>query len=281
VTPGLGSGEYAYNGTFLWDSKSWQNSFSYEEVGENFNPEAGFLERKAYRSVRARVTHIYRPKDSLRLLELRPNIEASEYWNLQGFKETGRVHACNMWVFRNGARIHAGANFNHEGLLEPFEIYPGVIVLPGSYDHKQGTITVASNRGAPFSFGFGATVGGFFGGDTVALSPQVQFRTGETFNTSVSLSRNDIKLPGGKFVTNLVQWRVAYNFSPRLFVQSLLQYNDRANIWSTNLRLGWLQRANSGLFIVYNDTRGLGDFLDRSVGRSLTLKFSRMFDVLN
>jgi hypothetical protein len=26
--------------------------------------------------------------------------------------------------------------------------------------------------------------------------------------------------------------------------------------------------------------RGLGDFLDRAVGRSLTIKFSRMFDVL-
>ena len=49
------------------------------------------------------------------------------------------------------------------------------------------------------------------------------------------------------------------------------------------LRLGWLQDANTGLFVVYNDTRELGryDFVTPTTGRSLILKFSRMFDVLN
>jgi len=36
-----------------------------------------------------------------------------------------------------------------------------------------------------------------------------------------------------------------------------VQYNDRADVWSMNLRVGWLQAANTGLFVVYNDTRGL------------------------
>jgi hypothetical protein len=76
---------------------------------------------------------------------------------------------------------------------------------------------------------------------------------------------------------------VSYSFSPRIFIQSLLQYNDRADLWSMNMRFGWLQAANTGLFIVYNDSRGLYDlFPDREqrTDRSLTVKFSRMFDVL-
>jgi hypothetical protein len=65
-------------------------------------------------------------------------------------------------------------------------------------------------------------------------------------------------------------------------VQSLLQYNDRADIWSMNVRLGWLQAANTGLFIVYNDTRGLYDLIERPdrTDRSLVIKYSRMFDML-
>ena len=89
--------------------------------------------------------------------------------------------------------------------------------------------------------------------------------------------------PKGDFITNLLRARVNYSFSTRVFVQSLVQYNDRADIWSMNVRFGWLQAANTGLFIVYNDSRGLYDlFPDRAerTDRSLTIKFSRMFDVL-
>jgi hypothetical protein len=56
----------------------------------------------------------------------------------------------------------------------------------------------------------------------------------------------------------------------------LFQYNDRVDLWSGNFRIGWLQAANTGLFIVYNQTNLDGDVVFRSV----TLKYSRVFDVL-
>jgi len=64
------------------------------------------------------------------------------------------------------------------------------------------------------------------------------------------------------------------------YVQALLQYNDRADVWSTNLRLGWLQSANTGLFVVFNDTQLIDDRLTRAVGRSVIVKYSHMFDLL-
>ena len=42
-----------------------------------------------------------------------------------------------------------------------------------------------------------------------------------------------------------------------------------------------LGQANTGLFIVYNDTRGLNDTIPAGGGRSLILKFSRMFDLID
>ena len=37
--------------------------------------------------------------------------------------------------------------------------------------------------------------------------------------------------------------RVTYNFTPLIFMQSLLQYNDRTERWSTNLRFNWQRTA--------------------------------------
>jgi hypothetical protein len=126
-------------------------------------------------------------------------------------------------------------------------------------------------------------IGGFFGGNRVTTNPTLRIRIGEAFTTETPTARNDVDLPLGRFVTNLIRSRVNYSFTPRTFVQSLLQYNDRADIWSMNVRFGWLQAANTGLFIVYNDTRGLYDLFPNRperTDRSLIIKFSRMFDVL-
>ena len=111
------------------------------------------------------------------------------------------------------------------------------------------------------------------------IRSSVRYRVGDSFNTEFSLSRNAYDLPGGKFVTNLMMVRTSYSFTPRVFIQSLLQYNDKADLWSSNLRLGILGQANTGLFLVYNDTHGLGGFSPAAAGRSLTLKYSHFFDV--
>jgi len=76
----------------------------------------------------------------------------------------------------------------------------------------------------------------------VTVSPQLRLRIGDTFTGEVAWDRNDVDITGGQFVTNLARTRLSYSFSPRLFAQALVQYNDRANAWSNNFRIGWLQR---------------------------------------
>ena len=74
---------------------------------------------------------------------------------------------------------------------------------------------------------------------------------------------------------------MSYSFTTRMFAQALVQYNDRADIWSSNIRFALLSDANTGLFVVYNDTRGLGFARPTGVGRTLTVKYSHLFDLLD
>jgi hypothetical protein len=166
-------------------------------------------------------------------------------------------------------------------VLEPFEIFPGAIVPVDRYDHTEAQLRFRTDQGAPLSVEFFSVFGGFFGGRRTQLSPRLSLRVGETFNTQVSWERNDLDLPGGAFVTNLVRLRVNYSFTTRMFVQALVQYNDWARLWSSNLRFGMLSDANTGLFIVYNEIEGIDRFIPPGAGRSLTLKYSYLFDLLN
>jgi len=122
--------------------------------------------------------------------------------------------------------------------------------------------------------------GGFYSGNRASVGTTLNLRYGADFNTSITWSYNDVDLAEGSFVTNLAQRRVSYSFTPSVNVQSLIQYNDQRDVWSTNLRFSWLNTAGTGLFVVYNDTEGLGDLLVGPQSRSFIVKYTHQFDVL-
>jgi hypothetical protein len=280
-TPGIKQDQYAFNGSATYSSPAWDLSAKYTQAGAGFNPEVGFLSRTDYRKPELIILRRYRPQSFLGLLELRPHISYRGFWKPDGFQETGFLHFDNHWEWKNGNEIHTGFNLTREGVLAPFEIYPGIIVPVGTYDHHEAQIVLQSNQGAPLSFDGTFIIGGFFGGERKSLQPSVKARVGERFNTEVFWERDAIDLPGGSFVTNLLLMRMSYSFSPRQFVQALLQYNDRDEHWSTNLRLGWLQSANTGLFIVFNQVRDTSDLRLGERDRSLIIKYSHLFDLLD
>ena len=280
-TPGLSGREHAYSLGFTYNSEEWEIRNAYTEIGDNFNPEVGFLTRSGFRSVSGRVQRVFRlgPDAPFNVLELRPHVNYDVFWDLEGFQETQFIHIDNHTEFRNGATVQTGMNLTTEGVTEPFEISPGVIVPAGTYDHSEAIIILFSDQGAPLSARLTVLAGGFFGGERASIAPSVRLRVGEAFNTELSVSHNDVTLPGGSFITDLIISRTSYSFTPRMFVQSLIQYNDQADLWSANLRFGLLGDANTGLFLVYNDTRGLDGLTPESAGRSFTVKYSHLFDV--
>jgi len=281
ASPGVREDQYAYQLDSAYNSQAWSLGLGYTEVADNFNPEVGFLSRGSFRKVNASVFHRYRPSNFGPFHELRPHASLQSYWDFTGFQETMRLHMDQHWEMRAGHEFHTGMNVTREGLRESFPIAPGIVVPPGEYEHTEAQLVFFTNRGAPMSLNTNLTAGGFFGGTRVEFTPSVSARVGETFNASLSWARNDINLPWGDFVTNLIRSRVSYSFTTNVFVQSLIQYNDRADVWSTNLRFGWHHRGSTGLFIVYNDTHGLeGSSLLRP-DRSFTVKLSRLVEVLD
>jgi hypothetical protein len=282
-TPGIRDEDYAFNVRSRTNVARFDLEMGYQEVGDNFDPQVGFLSRRGYRKPDVRLNTRWRPANFINIQELRPHVSYRSFWGHDGFQETGYMHVDNHWQFRNAYEVHTGMNFTLEGVRAPFQIYPGIFVPPGTYEHKEAQVVLMTNQGAPVSLNLQTFVGGFFGGDRVTFNPTLRMRAGETFSTEVSYSRNDVDLPWGEFVTNLIRTRLSYSFNPRTFVQGLVQYNDRADLWSMNFRFGWLQAANTGLFVVYTDTRGLYDLFPNRperTDRSLIIKFSRMFDVL-
>jgi hypothetical protein len=283
-TPGSTESDEAFSVQANYNSAAWSNIIAYSQVGEDFNPEVGFLSRSNYRKIFGLLFRRIRPDNLWGLHELRPHINYTGYWDFDGFQETGKLHIDNHWEWTNGFEIHTGVNFTHEGVGpgDEFDIVDGVTIEPGTYKNEELQLVFFTDRSAPFSFGMDLIAGGFFGGDKVFVRPSVQYRIGETFSTELSWAHNDIDLPvtNGEFAVNLARLRISYSFTPKILLQALVQYDDVNDVTATNLRFSWLQSANAGLFVVYNEIDEF-DSLGGNKGKEFIIKYSRIFDVFN
>jgi hypothetical protein len=281
-TPGRLGRDFAYNANAQWEDDRRNAQLEYGSTGENFNPEVGFLETPGgYSRYRVSYGEVWR-QEGVRargFRELNPHMNFTRFDYKDGGLLNADMHVDNHWDWENGQFITVALNGTWDGLREPFEVFPGIIVPPGEHGGVRATMRYNSDR-RKWAFGrLQWDLGSFLNGRQNSPTFQLIFREGGRFTLDTTWNYREIDLPQGAFHTNLGNMRLTYNFTPSVFVQSLLQYNDRTNRWSTNLRFHWLETAGTGLFVVYNDTEGLNGF--GPVNRAFIVKYVRQFDILN
>ena len=121
-------------------------------------------------------------------------------------------------------------------------------------------------------------IGGFFGGNRQNADMTIGYRFGDRFTSAIISKYNDVHLPSGNFITHLIKTRLTYAFSPKLYIQSLIQYNNQTDEWSMNWRLIWHKSAATGLYLVYNQTQDYDGIPMNSKTQSFVVKYSHLFD---
>lgn len=279
VTPGIEENDHAFKILGNYDWNGWRLNVGYTEVGEGFNPEVGFLQRTAFKKPEFLVFKTHRFKNAGKLLEIRPHVSYRGYWNFDNELVTSFLHVDNHWVFKSGLEIHTGINFTAEQVFQDFTI-SDVTVPVGYYNNEELQLVITTNPNNALAFDTRTIIGGYFNGNQISNSGTVNYRVGDKFNSSLTFSHNDIQLDTGDLTALVGGLRLSYSFTPRIFVQSLIQRNNVSNITSVNARFGWLQNANTGLFVVFNVVKD-DDLLDALNNQTLTIKYTHRFDVLN
>lgn len=281
-TPRRGGDEYAYSARLAYQTNVWNHSARVAQVGDGFNPEVGFMSRPGgYRSYDVSMMRLVRKPEWSWFRQWNPHASyRGVFGQRDGFYQTGYWHIDVTEIeFANSSRFGPEYNISHEGLQAPFEIAPGVVLQPGQYNW--GTLGFdyqtdpSENVWANGRF----DIGEFWTGTRRGGSGTVTLRRGATFSGSLTVEHNDVRLPEGDFTRTLEAVRLNYFFTPRVFVQTLTQFNNQQRIWSANVRFGWLNTAGTGLFVVFNDGREANGFFDwvRPQQRTVFVKFTRQF----
>jgi uncharacterized protein DUF5916 len=276
-TPGLSGRDTGYNILTNYEARDLRIRLRLMQIGEDFNPEVGFVSRSGYRSVEVNVMPIIRFPWISWWRESNPHITYRGFWDFDGFYETGFLHFDTEIKFEGGGRLGPELNVLHEGLKEPFEVSEGVVIPAGSYDNFLNSWDFGTDPSARLSYSSRMDFGGFFEGRRYRGNATMTFRPSEAFTSSLLIDRNIVRLPQGNFDTTLLGLRLAYFFTPRIFLQSLIQYSDQADVWSVNVRFAILDTAGTGLYVVYNEAQ-VAEALTRwrrPISRGLVVKYAR------
>jgi len=281
-TADLSGASNSWNLSANYTTRQWELGGAVRQVDSAFNPEVGFLERPAFRFYNFRILRHLRTPHLSWFRETRPHITFRQYDDPDGAPQSRLIHIDSHFLFANGAFFEApGFNFVREAFRQPFEIADGVVLQPRVYDWFEWAMNYNTNLSAPVSVGGKATIGQFYTGHRAALLTNLTVRPNERFNASLRLNYERVRLKEGNFVRRLVGLKLAYAFTPRVYLQALLQYINQTHLLSANVRLGWLGPAGTGLFVVFNEGRetGGGETTARPLNRAVVVKFTRQFDL--
>ena len=277
-TPGIINNNHAFKFSANYDWNSWNIYAQYSEVGDGFKPEVGYLERSSFKKPSFLIFKTIRVNDNSKLLEYRPHISGRYYYDLEGNIVTTYTHIDTHWAWKNGFEVHTGYNIRKEWVSENFDI-SNLQIKTGEYNNSEFQFVLMTNKSKNLSFNTRSYFGAYFGGYKISNNASLNFRSGDKFSTLISINANNIKVKGEVLNAVISGLNLTYSFTPRMFLQSFIQYNNVSNLFSVNTRFGLLNDANTGLFVVFNILKD-SDIIDEINNQQITIKYTHSFDLI-
>jgi hypothetical protein len=249
----------AFGGTLAWPNDRWFGRLRYADIGRDFRPALGFVNRPGVRQWELILRRRFRPAGGpVRTADVIGEVFATTdrdgHLESLGFFPTlfelaspvGDSLALRVWSQR-------------EVLDAPFAIAPGVVLPEDRYDFHRvvGSFGTAPSRPLAVRAELGA--GSFFSGHIRALVAGIDLRPSRFATASVEFEQNQVRLREGDFTTRLVRLYLALSVSPDLTFDHVIQWDSQSDALGWNARLRWILEPGREVVVVLNhlaDTRG-------------------------
>lgn len=250
-----------------WRTNLFRLNGSYTDIGEDFNPEVGFVQRKAVRRFRGDASYTPWPgKFGIREIQIGPEIDL--VLTQENELETQEITFETQFEFETGDDIEFQVKDTTENLKRDFPIQ-GVNIPVDAYNFTsfQTSIQTSSSR---MIFGqLRVELGEFYHGTRRGFSLDVTARPTARFSIEPFIEFNRITLPDEEFDANAFGGRIGYSFSTTLFTKLFTQWSTDRDVLSANFLVNYIYRPGSDFYFVFNqnyDTRdGEGKLLDWTV----------------
>ncbi len=293
--PDFKQGDFASRISFIgaigYDSRHWYGLFSIEQLGSNFTPDVGFARELFHRNDALGTSNPLGYWASLHYLGYRFYPEQwpkLRNWYVQAeqkvFSTGKKLNISDRYsVFESGINFNDGAqlkgfvrNFATQ-LYFPTNITGSMesLLQADIYHYTDAGVVLRSSKRNRFYGELISFYGGFYNGNRLQISTDINYRIQPWGRFGVGVNFNDVRFPEGFGDARLflIGPTIELTFTNNLFFTNFFQYNTQSENFNINSRLQWRFAPMSDLFIVFSDNMHSTDFTQRDWGLVMKLSY--------
>jgi hypothetical protein len=289
--PANNSKDYAHAAALAYRDNNWIFSWKHQWVGENYNPEVGYVPRMNYFQATPEVGKIFYPKNKTsNLFYTQIRLNSLNYWNNSGGRTDNTTYLAFEGSMKDRSSFSAFLAYDYVKLLYDFDATRmGNTPLKKGTEHSWNSLNVLyqSSPIKLFTYTGSARFGGYYGnGSRFGFTGELGYRFQPIVSLSVALDYNDIKdvqvpiTQSDNTIKNtiaqaqfwIIRPKIDFTFTNKLFFTTFFQINQQTKNINLNSRLQWRYKPASDLFIVYTDNYFPENFQIRN--RAIVLKLN-------
>ncbi|MDR0792530.1 MAG: carbohydrate binding family 9 domain-containing protein [Chitinophagaceae bacterium] len=276
-SPGVSTGDWTEAMHLQYNSRKWLIYGQAQYVGENYNPEVGYVPRRDYIKFNPQLSRFFFPKSGI-VLSHGPVINSTYYFDTKMNATDHSNVVSYLTTFRTKATLSVVTEQDYVKLLSPFDpTNTGIDSLAADTKHHWNLVgfDYVSEPQHIFTYTASLRTGGYYDkGHILTLSSDLGYRFQPYVNITMSTSYNQLKLPQpwGNTHFLLIGPRIDITFTNTLFFTTYIQYNQQLENLNVNARLQWRYKPASDIFLVYTDNYYPAPFAVKT--RAFVLKFN-------
>ncbi len=253
-TPGIRDHDAAYGAQVRYPNDRINLSYAVQEIGRNFDPKLGYVQRRGVRTNSATARFAPRPKGHRYIRQVSVEFDFSDYHSTIHDAVESRAYSFSPLgiLFHGGQQLSYTVSRSTENLFSPFGIHDGIRIPVGLYSYTRHAASFVGPNNKPLTYSLRYNRGGFYTGSSDELNGSVTWRKSERITTSAEMRQYWVRLKEGNFNTSLLLVRLRYFFSPMLSIQNFVQYDTDSRNIGLQSRLRWILKPGQEVYFVLN-----------------------------
>ncbi len=250
-TSGVGGDGSAAGVRAVAVGREWEVEAESRWVGEEFNPELGFVRRRDVKDTSLEIDFNPRTQndDLIRFYSFDLDMQLIVD---QGNKVTDMEFQVSPFGFstHDEDRFRTFIEREFERVPDAFTIFDDIVVPAGDYWETRGGVSFSTSEARPINVELSNVIGDFYNGNAWELRGEFTWRTSPLLILGGEYRQTKADLFGRDFTSSIAQGNVDFNFTPWLSVQNLIQYDNQSRNLGLQSRTRWITRPGSDLFVV-------------------------------
>ena len=242
--------DHSFGAALNFPNEPWGADFSFKQIGKDFSPALGFLNRPGIRSYDGSLRHVTRYRDYF-LRTLQFSTPHSLVTGLGGRLETRSSEAEATAELLSGDEFSLSVQDNFEAVPDAFPL-PGAIEVPqGRYRWTNVGAQLESSDRRALAASAEITCCSFYDGDAIELQFNVSYRPGANFELGGGWEIAMYDMPGGSADIHVLDATGTVNFTPDMQLVFQAQWDNDSKDFGFLARYRWEFVPGDELFVSF------------------------------